>query len=233
MKRSNDLFRCLPFLLMALVWPWLACHAAPPGPERFRSEIDALVAGDAVHPPPQHAVLFVGSSSIRLWTTLAEDFPGVATINRGFGGSRIADSTYYADAIIVPYHPSLIILYAGDNDVAEGRTPRQVIDDFKAFVARVRRDLPQVAIVYVSIKPSIARAAMWPQMRAANEGIAHWAGTQKEVTFVDVAAKMLDAHGKPRPELLREDGLHMLRAGYAVWIEALRPVLARYGFAVH
>ena len=201
------------------------------GPEQWQAEITDLVAGDAAHPPPQHAVLFVGSSSIRMWTTLAEDFPGVPTINRGFGGSRIADSTYFADRIIAPCHPNLIIMYAGDNDIAEGRTAQQVIDDFKAFVARARRDLPHVAIAYVSIKPSVARAAMWPQMRAANGDIARWARTQKDVTFVDVTTKMLDARGQPRPELLREDGLHMQPAGYAIWIEALKPVLVRYGFA--
>jgi lysophospholipase L1-like esterase len=205
-------------------------NAQSRGPGQWQAEIASLVAGDAAHAPPQHAVLFVGSSSIRLWTTLAEDFPGVPAINRGFGGSAIADSTYYADRIVVPYHPKLIVMYAGDNDVAEGRTPRQVIDDFSAFVARVRRDLPGVAIAYLSIKPSVARAALWPQMRAANEGIALWARTQKDVTFVDVTAKMLDARGKPRPELLRADGLHMRPAGYRIWIDALAPVLAQHGF---
>jgi lysophospholipase L1-like esterase len=200
------------------------------GPEQWQAEIANLVAGDAAHPPPQHAVVFTGSASIRLWTTITTDFPGVPTINRGFGGSMIADSTYYADRIVVAYHPKLIVMYAGDNDVAEGRTPVQVIDDFKAFVARVRRDLPSVAVAYLSIKPSVARMAMWPQMRAANDGIARWARTTKDVTFVDIAANMLDAHGEPRPELLREDGLHMRPAGYAIWIEALKPVLAHYGF---
>ena len=227
--------RDLPQPLLAFALLLLAggnASAQHRGPGQWQAEITNLVAGDAAHPPPQQAVLFVGSSSIHLWTTLAGDFPGVPTINRGFGGSVIADSTYYADRIVVPYHPRLMIMYAGDNDVAEGRTPRQVIDDFKAFVARVRGDLPHVAIAYLSIKPSVARAAMWPQMRAANDGIAQWARTQKDVTFVDVAAKMLDAHGKPRPELLREDGLHMRPAGYAIWIDALKPVLVHYGFVV-
>lgn len=222
--------------LVAVALAWLlfvggSANAQNRGPEQWQAEIASLVAGDGSQAPPQHAVLFVGSSSIRLWTTLAEDFPGVPAINRGFGGSAIADSTYYADRIVVPYHPSLIVMYAGDNDVAEGHTPRQVIEDFGAFVARVRRDLPGVAIAYLSIKPSVARAALWPQMRAANEGIALWARAQKDVTFVDVTAKMLDAHGKPRPELLREDGLHMRTAGYRIWIDALGPVLAQHGFA--
>jgi lysophospholipase L1-like esterase len=224
----------LPIRLLALAVLLFAggnAGAEVRGPESWHAEITDLVAGDAAHAPPQHAVLFVGSSSIRLWTTLAKDFPGVPTVNRGFGGSALADTTYYVDRIVVPYHPKLIVVYAGDNDIAEGRTSAQVIDDFKAFVARVRRDLPEAAIAYLSIKPSVARAAMWPQMRAANEGIARWASTMKDVTFVDVAAKMLDAHGAPRADLLRDDGLHMRPAGYAIWIDALKPVLLRYGFA--
>lgn len=220
-------FRLLALAVLLLVG---SAKAEPRDPEQWRAEITRLVAGDAAHPPPQHAVLFIGSSSIRLWATLAEDIRGVPAINRGFGGSRIADSTYFADRIVVPYHPKLIIMYAGDNDVAEGRTPQQVINDFEDFVARVRRDLPDAAIAYLSIKPSVARAALWPQMRAANEGIALWARTSGNVTFVDVTAKMLDARGKPRAELLREDGLHMRPAGYQIWIDALKPVLARYGF---
>jgi hypothetical protein len=189
--------------LLALAALLFAGNAAAQsgGPEQWRAEIAGLVAGDAAHPPPQHAVLFIGSSSIRLWATLTGDFPGVPAVNRGFGGSRIADSTYYADRIVVPYHPKLIVMYAGDNDVGEGRAPLQVINDFKDFVARVRRDLPDAGIAYLSIKPSVARAAMWPQMRAANEGIALWAHTAENVTFVDVTSKMLDARGKPRPEL--------------------------------
>jgi lysophospholipase L1-like esterase len=201
------------------------------GPAQWKAEIDALVANDRSDPPPQHAVLFVGSSSIRLWSTLARDFPGVPTINRGFGGSAIADSTFYADRIVLPYHPRLIVMYAGDNDIQEGRTPRQVADDFKAFVARVRSDQPDVAVAYIAIKPSVARVALWPRMRDANDRIRRWAATQRDVRFVDIATPMLDARGKPRPELLRDDGLHMRRAGYAIWIEALRPVLAAYGFA--
>ena len=219
---------------LALLLPCTVPVAAQgAGPAQWKSEIDALVAHDRSDPPPQHAVLFVGSSSIRLWNTLARDFPGVPTINHGFGGSAIVDSTFYADRIVVPCHPRLIVMYAGDNDIQEGRTPQQVADDFKAFVARVRRDLPDVAIAYIAIKPSVARAALWPRMHDANDRIRHWAATQRDIRFVDIATPMLDAHGKPRPELLREDGLHMNRAGYAIWTKALRPVLAAHGFATH
>lgn len=208
------------------------CAAAEvPPPAHWKADIDAFVAHDRSAPPPQHGVLFIGSSSIRFWApTLAHDFPGVPVIDRGFGGSAIADSTYYADRIVTPYRPSLIVMYAGDNDIAGGDSPRQVIGDFKAFVARVRRDLPGVPVAFVSIKPSVARWAMWPAMREANEGIRRWAATQKNVRYVDTASKMLDARGRPRPELLRDDGLHMKPAGYAIWVAALKPVLADYGF---
>lgn len=216
--------------LVAACWPGRDTPAQEPKPDAWRSDIDALTADDAVHPPPRDGVLFVGSSSIRLWTALAHDFPGVPVINRGFGGSMIADSTRYVSRIVVPYRPKLIVLYAGDNDIDGGHTSQQVIDDFKAFVAQVRRSLPATVVAFVSIKPSVARATLWPRMRAANEGIARWAATQDSVRYVDVATKMLDAGGHARPELLREDGLHMSPAGYAIWIAELKPLLARYGF---
>jgi lysophospholipase L1-like esterase len=197
-----------------------AALSHPPSPQSWQHDIDRLVADDSAHPPPQHAVLFVGSSSIRMWTTLAADFPGVPVIDRGFGGSTIADSTYFADRIVIPYHPRLIVMYAGDNDIAEGDTPRQVLDAFETFVARVRRDLPNVAIAYISIKPSLARWSMWPRMREANRLIAAWSKMQSRVTFVDVATAMLDPNGKPRAALFRDDGLHMTPAGYAVPVGA-------------
>lgn len=220
--------RCVLALLWLLVLAAPAAATAAGDP--WQAEIDTLVAGDAAHPPPRGGVVFVGSSSIRLWTTLAQDFPGVPAVNRGFGGSMLADSTRHAAQLIVPYRPKLVVLYAGDNDVDGGHGAEQVFDDFRDFVARVRRDLPATAIAFVSIKPSIARAALWPTMRAANALIEKWAATQTDVVYVDTASAMLGADGKPRRELLREDGLHLTPAGYSLWAERLRPVLARYGF---
>jgi lysophospholipase L1-like esterase len=120
------------------------------------------------------------------------------------------------------------VLYAGDNDIAEGRTAAQVLADFQAFVERLRRDLPHVAIIFVSIKPSVARFALWPTMRAANESVAAWAKSQHEVVYIDVASRMLDGRGKPRPELLLPDGLHMRPVGYAIWVDALTPWVRKY-----
>ncbi|MHA6205205.1 GDSL-type esterase/lipase family protein [Dyella soli] len=205
--------------------------AGDAGPAHWKPDIDAFAAGDRAQAPATRGVLFIGSSSVRLWTTLAADFPGVPVIDRGFGGSTIADATYYADRIVWPYQPRLIVMYAGDNDIAAGVAPAQVLAAFRAFVARARQGVPGVPVVYVSIKPSLARLPLWPSMKEANERIRAWAITQQDVRFVDIAPAMTDAQGRPRAELFRPDGLHMTPAGYALWVAALKPVLAEYGFA--
>lgn len=204
--------------------------ATQPPPSAWAREIDAFTAQDQAHAPPRHGVLFIGSSSIRFWTTLASDFPGVPVINRGFGGSAVADSAFYADRIAVPYQPKVVVMYAGDNDIEEGANPADVLRDVKAFVAKLRAGVPQAKFVYIAIKPSVAREKLWPRMRQANALIGDWMATQSDMHFVDPTPAMLDAAGHPRPELLREDGLHMKPAGYAIWIEALKPVLADDGF---
>lgn len=184
-----------------------------------------FAAADAIAPPAKHAVLFIGSSSIRFWDTLATDFPGIPVINRGFGGSHIRDSTWYADRIVVPYAPRMIVFYAGENDLESGRNPQQVRDDFRAFVARVRRDLPGVRIVYISSKPSPLRIRMLEAERQANALIEGDARRLK-VQFIDVFTPMLDGRGLPREELFGADRLHMNRTGYELWTRLVAPHVA-------
>lgn len=217
-------------LLLASCANQPAQPAEPRVPEQVSSaewdnELAHFAAADATHPPAPGAVLFIGSSSIRLWKTLAEDFPGVALINRGFGGSEIRDSTWYAGRIVAPYKPRLIVFYAGDNDIASGRSPQQLRDDFLAFVKRVRRDLPSVPIVFISCKPSPSRAKLMAVQREANALIRAEATKQKRIAFVDVFTPMLDASGQPRVELFTQDRLHMNAAGYAIWRDAIAPYL--------
>lgn len=192
---------------------------------RWEADIAAFERRDRVSMPAPGGVVFVGSSSIRMWETLAGDFPAVSTINRGFGGSRLRDSLHFADRIVVPYRPRAVVLYAGDNDLQEGRTPAQVRDDFAAFVHRVQRDLPQARIAFIAIKPSPARQALLPQVREANRLVAEYAAGAERVAFLDVATPMLDSDGQPRPGLFLDDRLHMDRAGYEVWIEVVAPWL--------
>lgn len=173
------------------------------------------------------SVVFVGSSSIRMWTTLAQDFPGVALVNRGYGGSRVYDSVRYAERIVVPYQPRAVVFYAGDNDLNDGRTPRQVRDDFAAFVRKVQAAAPQARIAFVSIKPSPSRAALLPQVREANALVRDFARGVRKVDYLDVFTPMLGADGAPREELFLDDRLHMNRAGYEIWIGVVGPWLAK------
>jgi lysophospholipase L1-like esterase len=194
-------------------------------PSRFEPEIRAFEAADRASPPPLGGVVFIGSSSIQHWSNVAADFPGVPVLNRGFGGSTLADVVYYEDRILLPYHPHLVVLYAGDNDLAEGRTPGLVLGDYRAFVARLRSALPAARVVYVSIKPSPSRRAYIDRMRETNQSIRAETRRDSLQAYVDVFTPMLDASGQARPELFRADSLHMTRAGYLLWRALLTPLL--------
>ncbi|MEO8670112.1 MAG: GDSL-type esterase/lipase family protein [Tahibacter sp.] len=160
-----------------------------------------------------------------MWDSIERDFPDLPIVRRGFGGSQIRDVTRFAGRIIVPYRPSVIVLYAGDNDLAAGIAPEQLSDDFAAFVQRVRADLSKVAIVFVSIKPSPARTQWLDASRVANRRLRRYADTHRGIHYVDIFEPMLDAEQRPRDELFQSDGLHMNRAGYEIWIAHLAPLL--------
>jgi len=194
---------------------------------QWSRDIAAFQASDRRHPPAAGAVLFIGSSSIRFWKSLASDFPEVETINRGFGGSEIDDATFFADRIVAPYHPRAIVMYAGDNDLADGDSPARVRDDFAAFVRKARALDPAVPIAFIAIKPSVARKALLPQIRQANALVRRYAVSQRGVTYLDVFTPMLGSDGQPQAKWFIGDGLHMNRAGYALWIGIVRPWLDR------
>ncbi len=202
----------------------LASGAAPPGPERWEGDIRAFETRDRLAPPPRGGIVFVGSSSIRLWP-LARSFPHLPAINRGFGGSFVSDSVAFAPRIVIPYRPAAVVLYAGDNDLAAGKTPEQVRDDYAAFARLIHGALPAARIAYISIKPSIARWGLIEKIRAANALIREAAAKDERLFFVDVEPAMLGADGQPRRDLLAEDGLHLNAAGYAAWTKLLAPHL--------
>ena len=191
---------------------------------RWEKDIAAFEAADAKGAPPKDSFLFVGSSSIRLWD-LDASFPGVEAINRGFGGSEIENSTHFADRIIVPHQPHTVLLYAGDNDVAKGKSADRVVDDFQLFVAGVHKDLPETHIAFIAIKPSIKRWEMWPTMKAANDRIAAICSGSPKLTFLDIAKVTIGDDGKPDPALFAKDGLHLNAAGYKAWSALVSPLL--------
>ena len=193
--------------------------------DRWEKEIKTIEERIADGTSPQDAVLFVGSSSIRKWK-LEESFPDLKTANHGFGGSQLADSLHFFDRIVVPVRPSVIVIYAGDNDIASGKTSAMVCDDFRAFVEKVEQQLPDCRkVLYLSIKPSIKRWALAEKLQDANTSIRKVCESNPRLGFVDVWAPMLDAEAMPRADLFVEDGLHLNDQGYTVWSNALRPHL--------
>lgn len=198
--------------------------SAKTGPEKWESAIAAFETQDRKSSPATGGVLFVGSSSIVGWPT-ARGFSKHPVVNRGFGGSTIRDSTHYVDRIVTPYRPRVIVLYAGDNDVAAGASADQVRRDFESFVAAARRDNPRAWIVFLSIKPSESRWDHWPEMQKANAAVRSVCQAGERLRFIDVASPLLGENGRPRAELFRNDRLHLSEAGYAAWTPIVAPVL--------
>ncbi len=192
---------------------------------RWKDSFDAFAAADQKQAPRTGGVLFVGSSSIRLWNDLETQFGDEPVIKRGFGGSRMLDVTAHVDQLVLPYRPRLIVVYAGDNDLAEGRSPGDVLGSFTQFVERVRAELPETRIAYLSIKPSPLRASLMPQAIEANRLIEQYSSTTPNLDYIDIYSRMLGADGQPRADLYGQDSLHLNPAGYAVWKSAISPHL--------
>ena len=211
-----------------LTLPWLApLIAAQPATNAlpFAADIAAFEASDKTNPAPTGTILFIGSSSIRLWKTLAQDFPDHKVINRGFGGSKVIDSVNYAERIVLPYKPRLIVLYAGGNDINGGKSPEQVFADYKTFVAKVHAALPQTRIAYISIAPNPARWAQVERVKTANQLIETHTKTDPRLAFINTFPKMLGDDGQPKPDIYVKDRLHMNEKGYSIWKEIVAPYL--------
>ena len=200
-----------------------AADTPDPDPKRFATAIERFVAWDRQNSFPANAILFVGSSSIVNWPT-AVAFPGNPSINRGFGGSELSDVNYYFEQVVRPYKPSTIVLYAGDNDIDAGKDAEQVFRDFKVFADRVRLELPETRVLFISIKPSIARWEKWPAMVDANKLVREYVADLPNLQYVDLAAPLLNDEGQPK-DVFVDDGLHLNESGYALWQQALAPYL--------
>jgi lysophospholipase L1-like esterase len=191
--------------------------------KKWEKNIAAFEEADKESPPAKGGLLFVGSSTIVRWKTLAEDFAGVPVLNRGFGGNQIKDSTYYAERMIFPYAPKAIFLRAGGNDINAGWPAEDVFNDFKTFVAKMRERLPNVPIYYIGLSPTVKRLKQVDEGNKLNDLIAAWAKEQTGVTYIDTRTTTLDQEGKVRPDLFVEDMLHFNEAGYKLLAAALKP----------
>lgn len=215
-------------ILLLLLLSWSAAFAQKPdNPTLWEKEIQAFEKSDSLQMPAPGGIVVTGSSTIRGWRTMNEDFPEYPIIRRGFGGSRIGDATYYFDRLIKKYQPKQVVFYSGDNDIGSGKDAEMTFAQFKKFAKKMRKELPKAELVYLSIKPSIARWSMYPIMQETNKKIKRYAFWHRKVKFVDVATPMLGPDGKPKPELFLGDGLHMKPAGYELWKPILKPYLAK------
>ncbi|HEY1327643.1 MAG TPA: SGNH/GDSL hydrolase family protein [Casimicrobiaceae bacterium] len=197
---------------------------SPPPASPWDDAFASFAAADTASPPPDGGVVFVGSSSIRLWKDLEHTFQAQpVVIKRGFGGSKLSDCVQNLRRLVTRYRPRTVLVYAGDNDLASGSTPEQVLRRFTAFVEGVHRDLPRTRIDYISIKPSPARRALMPLVRETNALIAAYVAGKPGLGYIDVFTPMLDELGEPRRELFLPDRLHLNRDGYALWKSVIAP----------
>lgn len=227
-KGINRVF--LAVIIMSLFFMLIPTNAgrliaAENQPNRWEKEIQAFENSDKTNFPPKNCILFIGSSSIRMWKDLQKDFPKLPVINRGFGGSQIEDSTYFADRIVFPYEPKLIIMYAGGNDINAGKSAQRVVEDFKAFVSKVHSRLPAVKIGYISIAPNPARWKQIETVREANRLIKEFTLRDPRLFFIDTHSHMLGKDGQPLPDIFLDDKLHMNRKGYEIWKKIIQPYL--------
>lgn len=193
--------------------------------DRFELEIQKFEVADNAQMPPNGAVLFVGSSSIRLWSTLEKDFAPLPVINRGFGGSTIPEVMYYAKRIIYKYRPGVIVFYGGENDIIENAAPPIAFQHFKKFIGETEKNLSNATVVFISAKPSPARWNRWREFQQFNSMVEQFAQNRPKLRYVDIGSALTGSDGQPDPALFTEDKLHMNNQGYERWTKILKPIV--------
>lgn len=194
--------------------------------EWYEPEVQELEKLNTTAPPPPGAVLFYGSSSLRLWTTLSEDMAPWPVVNRAFGGSTLAACVHFFDRLVVPCAPGSMVLYAGDNDLGDGRSPDEIVRSLRAMLARIDAALGPIPVAYISIKPSLVRWNLRDRIQRVNSAARALMERRPSGYYVDVYTSMLGPDGRPRAELFDADGLHLSAKGYQVWTHILRPYVA-------
>ena len=182
----------------------------------FDAAIAAFAEADRAAMPPKCATLFVGSSSIRFWSSLKEDFPDRTVINRGFGGSTVWEVNHYFDHVVTPYQPKEIVFYAGENDINAGRTPDQAYADFVQFMRLKQQKLGSTPVWFIAAKPSKLRVGQMREQTAFNAKVKALADQRDDLAYIDIVGPMLKPDGAPK-DIYVADNLHMTPEGYAIW----------------
>ena len=195
-----------------------------PDPLRYQHQINAFVERDDNANISTNDVVFVGSSSIRRWQ-LGKSFPHISALNRGFGGSQLSDVDFFLEETVLRYKPRIVVIYAGENDIAASKSSDIVLEDFQVIVERILSNKENVKIIFIALKPSPAREKLWNKMQTTNKMIQNYTKQHRNLYFVDIASRMLSDSGELRPEFYASDGLHLSQSGYDVWTHALSEVL--------
>ncbi|SRR5581483_443812 len=224
---SSSLITVLGLALFTSMVTAPAADAPPHNFARWEKEIAAYEQSDRTNPPPKGALVFTGASAIRKWTSLASDFPNNHILNRGVGGSEIADITHFADRIVFPYQPRMIFFRSGGNDIHAGLSVEQVFSDYKDLVAKIRTKLPDTEIVFISLSPSIARWEQHDKEKALNDLIKDYSIKTPHLKYIEDYDIPLGPDGKPRPELFLPDKQHFNADGYKLLAERVRPFLPK------
>lgn len=236
MKGKNNMKKTFVLLLGLMLSVSVSVGQTPEAPAGVKPEgkgktynwekdIAAFEKADLKNPPPKGGIEFVGSSTMTRWTTLKDYFPGLPVFNRGFGGSEIADSVRYADRIIIPYAPKIIVFHAGGNDLARGKSPEQVFANLKELITLIQAKLPDTDFIYISLKPSEKRDKFRDEQQKCNVYIQEFIKNTPRVHYIDQYTLVTDAEGNPRPELFAEDRQHLNEEGYKLLAEKIRPLL--------
>jgi hypothetical protein len=225
MKRIPS-FALITFVLLAFVHTTVGAEKKH-NFAQWEKEIEAFEASDRTNPPPKHAILFTGSSMIRKWTSLAQAFPDQPVFRRGVGGCEIVDITHFADRIVFPYEPKMILLRCGGNDIANGKSPEEVFNDYKDFVAAMRAKLPDTEIVFIAWNATPLRWAQNDKEQLLNKLVREYTKQTPHLQYCETSDMVLDKDGKPRPDLFMPDRLHFNAAGYKLLADRVRPFLPK------
>ncbi|WP_420153771.1 GDSL-type esterase/lipase family protein [Siphonobacter sp.] len=193
--------------------------------QQFEKEIQAFETQDQTTPPPKNPILFVGSSTFRLWSDMQESFPEQPILNRGFGGSTLTDVVYYYDRLIPKYKPKQIVIYCGENDIATGKNAKNTYLEFFRLYGKIRKDMPRVPVIFISAKPAPSRWDKRDAMQEFNRLVSSFLDGEEDADYLDVWPVMLNESLRPEPILFKADSLHMTPEGYRRWTEVLKPLL--------
>ena len=193
-------------------------------PAVYEQDVADLVERTREGPASRDAIVFIGSSSIRLWSTLERDMQPLPVAQHGFGGAKLADIEYYAERLVNPFAPRAVVVFAGTNDLQPraNKSPAVLLKTYQRFVERVRADLPNVSIYFIGITPSPRRWEIWDQAQETNRLVREWSERNPTLFYIETGPALLGEDGEPDADNYRYDGLHLSAQGYAIWTEIIR-----------